>query len=132
MSQKELDCGADHDLWSPPAGEGQRSIARLQDKGRELGFSDDVSVNEPGFPSPYSQVRGKFTLQVGRVVSIKDGEDSDTKIVEAQTGVKIPHTCFGDPPEVMGIRKGKYSQELPATLEFDRDENGWHLVKVIH
>jgi hypothetical protein len=132
MSQSQLECGEDDDLWSSPVAGGQRSLARLQQKGRDLGFSDDVSVNEPGFPSPYSQVRGKFTLQVSQVLSIKAGEDSDTKIVEARTGVKIAHSCFANPPEIMGIRKGKYSQDLPATLEFDRDENGWHLARIVH
>ena len=132
MTAAQLTCGANNDLWDAPSGGAERSLSRLQQKGRELNFSDDVTSAEPGFRGPYTQVRGKFPLQLDRVVSTKDGEDKDTKIVQAKVGIKIAHPCFDTPLPIMGVRKGKYYDDLPVTLQYERDGNGWHLAKIIH
>ena len=128
----ELECGVNDDLWAAPIGGADRSISRLQQKGRNLNFSDDVTSKETGFASPYTQVRGKFSLVLDHVISIKDGEDQYTKIVQAKLGVKIAEQCFDTPPYLMGLRKGRYYGDLPATLQFERYDEGWHLTKVLH
>lgn len=132
MNAAQLDCGVNNDLWAAPTAGAERSISRLEAKGRELNFSDDVTSDEPGFAYPYTQVRGKFPLQLDQVISVKDGEDPDTKIVQAKIGVKIPHPCFEGPLPIMGVRKGKYSDDLPVTLRYEHYEESWHLTKIIH
>lgn len=132
MNLAQLNCGVNNDLWAAPTAGAERSISHLQQKGRELNFSDDVTSDEPGFAYPYTQVRGKFSLQLDQVISIKDGEDKDTKIVQAKIGVKIPHPCFDSPLPIMGVRKGKYSGDLPVTLRYEHYEESWHLTKIIH
>ena len=132
ISPAQLACGANDELWDAPSGGADRSISHLQQKGRNLHFSDDVTSNEPGYVSPYSQVRGKFPLQLDQVISIKDGEDKDTKIVQAKIGVKIAEACFDTPLYIMGIRKGQYHEDLPVALQYERYGEGWHLTKILH
>ena len=132
MNPTQLGCGAAEDLWEAPNNSGDRSLSHLEQKGRNLNLSDDVYSGDPEYPTPYTQVRGKFPLQVDQVISIKDGEDKDTKIVQAKVGVKIADPCFTTPLAIMGIRKGKYTPDLPVTLRFERYDTGWHLVKILH
>ena len=132
ITPAQLACGVNSELWDAPSGGADRSISHLQPKGRSLNFSDDVTSNEAGHGSPYSQVRGKFPLQLDQVISIKDGEDKDTKIVQAKIGVKIADPCFDTPLYIMGIRKGQYHDELPAKLQYERYGEGWHLTKIVH
>jgi len=131
MSPAQLACGVNDELWEAPTAGADRSIAHLQQKGRDLNFSDDISSEELG-RLPYTQVRGKFSLVVDRVISTKDGEDKNTKIVQAKIGVKVAEPCFDTPLYIMGIRKGKYSEDLPATLQYERYDVGWHLTKILH
>ncbi len=134
INQAQLTCGANDELWDAPvSGSGlDRTISHLQKKGRDLGFSDDVSSDEAGHQLPYTQVRGKLPLQLDQVISIKDGDDKDTKIVQAKIGVRIAEPCFDTPLYIMGIRKGQYHEDLPATLQFERYGEGWHLTKILH
>ena len=132
MNLNQLACGAGEDLWEAPTNSGERSLSHLQQKGRDLKLTDDVYSSDSEFPNPYTQVRGKFPLQVDQVLSIKDGEDKDTKIVQARVGVKIADPCFTAPLMIMGIRKGKYAADLPVTLRYERYDIGWHLVKILH
>ena len=132
ISPAQLACGVNDELWDAPISGGDRSISHLEQKGRNLNFSDDVSSDENGYQLPYTQVRGKFPLQLDQVVSIKDGEDKDTKIVQAKIGVKIAEPCFDTPLYIMGIRKGQYHDDLPATLRYERYGEGWHLTKILH
>jgi hypothetical protein len=132
MNVQQVDCGASEDLWEAPSNSGERSLSRLEQKGRNLNLTDDVYSGDSGYPNPYTQVRGKFALQVDQVLSIKDGEDKDTKIVQAKVGVKINDPCFTTPLAIMGIRKGKYTPDLPVTLRYERYDTGWHLVKILH
>ncbi len=132
MNLAQLDCGAGEDLWEAPRNSGDRSFSRLEAKGHNLNLTDDVYSGDSEYPNPYTQVRGKFALQVDQVISIKDGEDKDTKIVQAKVGVKIADPCFNTPLAIMGIRKDKYSADLPVTLRYERYDTGWHLVKILH
>ena len=132
MNTGQIACGANNDLWETPRGGSDRSISVLQQKGRDLKFSDDITSGEPGFLNPYTQVRGKFPLQLDKVVSIRQGEDKDTRIVQAKVGIKMSHTCFDSALPIMGVSHGKYADDLPVTLQYERDGNGWHLAKIIH
>jgi hypothetical protein len=132
ITPAQLACGANDELWDPPSTGADRSVSHLQKKGRDLNFSDDVSSDELGHQSPYTQVRGKLPLQLDQVISIKDGEDKDTKIVQAKIGVKIAEPCFDTPLYIMGIRKGQYHEDLPVTLQYERYGEGWHLTKILH
>ena len=132
MSLAEMDCGVTEDLWDARSNAGEHSLSHLQQKGRNLNLSDDVYSADSEYPTPYTQVRGKFALQLDQVLSIKDGEDKDTKIVQAKVGVKINDPCFTAPLAIMGIRKGRYAADLPATLRYERYDTGWHLVKILH
>jgi len=140
MSPAQLACGANDELWEASVAPtttavvlgSERTVSHLQKKGRDLNFSDDVSSDEPGHNLPYTQVRGKFPLQLDQVVSIKDGEDKDTKIVQAKIGVRIAEPCFDTPLYIMGVHKGQYHDDMPATLQYERYGEGWHLTKFIH
>ena len=132
LSPAQLACGVNDDLWGAPVVGADRTISHLEQKGRDLNFSDDISSDEPGHQVPYTQVRGKFPLQLDQVVSIKDGEDKNTKIVQAKVGIKIAEPCFDTPLYIMGIRKGQYHDDLPASLQYERYDEGWHLTKIIH
>jgi len=132
MNLTQLGCGVNEDLWEAPSSGTERSISRLEQNGRNLNLSDDVYSSDASYADPYTQVRGKFALQLDRVISIKDGEDKDTKIVQAKVGVKIPHKCFDTPLAIMGVGKGKYAEDVPVTLRYERYDAGWHLVKILH
>src|SRR5260370_42562818 len=97
----QVDGRVQEDLWerttqfSP-----ERSTARLDQKGRDLKFNDDVMM-EPGHQA-YVQVRGASSLQVDDVSNIRDGPENGTKQVDVKAGVKIQHTCFPNPLPIMG------------------------------
>ena len=132
MNPTQLACGVTDELWDAPAIGPDRTVSHLQQKGRNLNFSDDISSDEPGHQWPYTQVRGKFPLQLDQVISIKDGDDKNTKIVQARIGIRIAEPCFDTPLYIMGIRKGQYRDDLPATLQYERYGEGWHLTKIVH
>jgi hypothetical protein len=132
MNPTQLACGVNDELWEAPAIGTDRTVSHLQQKGRNLNFSDDISSDEPGHQWPYTQVRGKFPLQLDQVISIKDGDDKNTKIVQARIGIRIAEPCFDTPLYIMGIRKGQYRDDLPATLQYERYGEGWHLTKIVH
>ena len=129
----QLNCGVENELWegAPPAEPGQPVIYRLTQKGRDLQFSDDVYVNETGYSSPYVQVRGKFYLQLDRVVTINTDTDG-SKLIQSQLGVKIPHPCFTTPLPIMGIKKGKFASDVPPTLKYENGEEGWFPTGLVH
>jgi hypothetical protein len=132
MNPTQLACGVNSELWDAPVVGSERTVSRLQQKGRDLNFSDDISSDELGHQWPYTQVRGKFPLQVDQVISIKDGEDNNTKIVQARVGIRISQPCFDTPLYIIGVRKGQYRDDLPATLQYERYGEGWHLTKIVH
>ncbi len=133
LNSSQLSCGVDDDLWegTQPAESSQPGIYRLTEKGRALQFSDDVYVNDPGYPSPFVQVRGKFYIQADRVVTIDTTSDGD-KLVQAVLGVKIAHPCFTTPLPLMGIKKGKFTPDFAPTLKFENGEEGWWPTELVH
>ena len=108
----------------------ERSVARLLPAGRALHFDDDVVVAEPGYRQPYVQIRGEFMLQLGDA-NIKD-EGSDGRLVDGKLMVLIPHMCFSDPLPVLGVRKGKFSEDVNPVMEFRLLNDGWHFSKLVH
>jgi hypothetical protein len=132
LTMQEVECGAQNDLWDPPGPmQQERSVARLLAAGKALNFDDDVVVSEPGYHQPYVQVRGDFMLQLGDSPNIKD-EGTDGKLVDGKLTVTIPNACFTDPAPVLGVRKGKFSQDANPVMEFRLLNDGWHFIKLVH
>jgi len=133
INYTQLACGVQNELWegTPPTELGQAATYRLTEKGRALQFSDDVYINDPGNPGPFAQVRGKFYLQVDRVVTIDTSKDG-AKLVHAVLGVKIPHPCFATPLPIMGIKKGKFVADVAPTLKYENGEEGWWPTELVH
>ncbi len=109
----------------------ERSVARLLAAGKALHFDDDVVASEPGYRQPYVQIRGDFMLQLGDIANIKD-EGSDVKEVEGKLAAIIPNACFPDPLPILGVRKGRFSQDANPVMEFHLLNDGWHFTKMVH
>lgn len=138
LTQSQVECGVQNELWEAPSGSGgggvaaaAHSTARLLPAGRDLHFDDDVVVSEPGFRQPYAQVRGDFMVQLADGPSIRD-DGSDGKLVEGKLMVIIPQTCFARPLPVLGVRKGKFSEDASPVIEFRLQNDGWRFDKLVH
>jgi hypothetical protein len=133
LNQGQLECGVQEELWDQPPPlkgvQGERSVARLTDKGRALKFSDDVVVGE--MRQPFAQIRGDFNLQAMDIQSDRQGPQPNTKLADIKIGVKIDHTCFPNPLLMMGVRKGNFTQDYVPVLLF-RFGNGWEFEKFVH
>jgi hypothetical protein len=131
LTSMQFDCGVQEDLWEHPTQfSPERSTARLDPKGRDLKFNDDV-VMEPN-RQPYIQVRGAMSLQVDDVSNLRDGPENGTKLADIKGGVKIQHTCFSSPLPIMGVKKGNFQADTPATFQFRLRDDGWHAEKMVH
>jgi hypothetical protein len=124
LTGDQLNCGIQEDLWEAPVASGNRSVARLKDKGRDLKFSDDVSVGE--LRNPFVQIRGDIPLVALEISNDHDGPEANTKLVEGRIGANIQNTCFQSALPIMGVRKGNFTQDHPPVLLF-RYNNGWQL-----
>lgn len=134
LSYGQVECGVQYDLWDPPSTaltQGERTTARLEQAGRDLHFDDDVVFTESGYHSPYVQVRGDFMMQLADGPSVRE-DGADGRLVEGKLMVIIPHTCFSDPLPVMGVRKGRFSQDSLPVMQFRLLQDGWHFTKLIH
>jgi hypothetical protein len=125
-----------NELWEQPVasnvpGSLEHSVARLLGPGKALHFDDDVVVSEPGYRQPYAQVRGDFMMQLAAGPSIRD-DGADGKLVEGKLLVVVPHTCFSDGLPVLGVRKGKFSEDAAPVMEFRLLNDGWHFMKLVH
>jgi hypothetical protein len=129
LSHPEFDCGVQNDLWEPASDNGGRSTARLTQKGRDLKFSDDVSIGD--MRKPYVQIRGDFSLGAVDITADHDGTEPGTKLADTKVGAIIQHTCFPNPLQIMGVRKGNFTQDNPPILLF-RLRDGWQLEKFVH
>jgi hypothetical protein len=118
-------------LWDRPAQvSAERSTARLQQKGRDLRFGDDP-VMEPNRPA-YVQVRGAISLQVDDVSNIRNGDESGTKLVDVKAGARVQHSCFPTALPLMGVKKGNFQADVPATFRFRLRDDGWHVEQMVH
>ncbi len=142
LTQTQVDCGTQNDLWDPPTLQQQTSgvittfvpltIAHLNTRARELRFDDDVIITEPGYRQPYVQIRGDFPAQLlDDPITIHD-DGRYGKTVEGKVMITINHACFPDPLPLMGVRKGKFSQDALITLHYTLENDGWHFDKLIH
>ena len=135
LTGQQVECGVQNDLWEEPnsirPGSAERSVARLLAAGKALHFDDDVVAAEPGYHQPYVQVRGDFSLQLGDISNIKD-EGTNVKDVEGKLTVIVPNSCFADPLPVLGVRKGRFSQDATPVMEFRLLTDGWHFTKLVH
>jgi hypothetical protein len=132
LTQQEVDCGVDQDLWEAPQPGSDRSVARLNQAARDLGFSDDISVGETGYLSPYAQLRGDFMVRVLAITDTKDGPGENFKTVTGGLAVKIPNPCFTDDLPLMGVRKGQFNPANPVVMIFAFNNDDWHLDHLIH
>ena len=132
LTDVQLTCGVASELWEETPSETQRTIYRLTDKGRALQFADDIYVHDPEFQVTYTQVRGKFYLDMPSILEIRDGPDDATKLIQAPIGVKISHVCFPDPLPLMGVAKGRFSVKLAPTLIYENGADGWMPTKFLH
>ena len=128
LTGEQLACGEREDLWRIELQQTDRSLGRLTEKARALGFDDDVRIGEQ--PQPYTQLRGQFSIQVLRIESIRD-ESAKVKIVDAKVAVTINHSCFNRPLPLMGVKKGKFTQDVAP--RFQLALNGqWEYDRLLH
>jgi hypothetical protein len=126
LTGQQLECGVQNELWEPPNG----NVARLTQKARDLKFTDDVRVIDPDIHQPYTQVNGKFPVQVADVSKIRDADGM--KLADVKLGVVITHDCFTAPLPLMGVRKGKFTPEAPVVFRFQGSGKEWTLDKLMH
>jgi hypothetical protein len=131
LSPTQVDCGVQQDLWDPAAPLGERSLARLTEKGRALKFDDDVVVTENGYRSPYVQVRGDFPMVLADGPAIRE-DGPYGRYVNGKLHVIIQHACFPQPLPVMGVKHGRFSQDVLPTMHFKLDVDGWRFDGLIH
>ena len=132
LTEGQLNCGVEKDLWDPPVRVSIRSVSRLHQEARDLGFSDDVQIGEPGYALPYAQVRGDFMLRVDSLIDTKDGPGQGVKTVTATVRTKINNDCFMDGLPIMGIRKGQFNPNIPLTIIYTFENGDWKLDHIVH
>src|ERR1039457_1226822 len=131
LSMKDVECGVQAELWdSPSQVSQQRTVARLNSKGRALNFSDDVTMELNS--RPYIQVSGAFPLQVNEVTEVAEGSENNTKLVTAKVRVKIQHPCFQNPLPVMGVKRGNFQHDRAASFLLRLNKDAWSVEKVVH
>ena len=132
LTQKQFECGVKEELWEQaPEKFGERTIARLTQRARDLKFDDEVTVSEPGFKLPYVQVRGTLPVKVTEVVSVKE-RNPNTSVAELIMGVVIEHSCFPTPLTLMGVKKGKFSQDAQPVFQFLLKGEDWVPDQFVH
>ena len=134
LDDSSIQCGVRSELWDPPTTlSADHTTAHLTSKARNLKFNDDVIIHDPGSRVAYVQVRGEFPLQADSIVSIKDGEDKNSKLVEAKVSIKIDNPCFPNSLPLMGVRHGNFSADSPVVFHMHFDESvGWRVDKLVH
>jgi hypothetical protein len=131
LTRGQLDCGTQAELWTIEKLGEDRTVGRLTQKARDLGFGDDVRIDEPGLNNPYVQVRGKFTLSLVQVNDIKD-DGPQNKVVDAKVAVRIPNPCFANPlPALLGVKHGQFNEAAGVILRFRMDDD-WVYDSILH
>jgi hypothetical protein len=127
LNDGQLECGARNELWDTPNG----NVARLEQKGRDLKFTDDVRLNDPEIRVPYIQVSGTFPVSVNDVSKLRDA-GAGYKLADVKMGITIAHECFPTPLPLMGVRKGKFDPGAPVVFRFHGAGKEWSLDKLMH
>ncbi|MEO8028580.1 MAG: hypothetical protein ABI823_19010 [Bryobacteraceae bacterium] len=129
LTDVQVKCGIREELWEEPRQvSGDRTTAKLTQKGRDLKFSDDVTVQESTIKVPYVQVRGSFPATLIDIGSTEDTPEG--KIVNAKVGITVAHSCFASPLKMMGVKHGNFSPEAPVVLRFTN--NGEKFDRIVH
>lgn len=131
LNSTQLDCGIQNELWDPPMQVANRTLCHLTDRGRGLKFDDDVVVLEPDNHQPYVQIRGDFKMQLINPSGIRD-DGPGAKLLDGKLVAFIQHSCFPEPLPVMGVRRGKFSQDAAPVLRFTLENDGWHFDRIVH
>jgi hypothetical protein len=134
LTDSQIQCGVQSELWDAPTTlSPDHTTSHLTSKARDLKFNDDVIIRDPGTRVAYVQIRGEFPLQADSVTSVKDGEDKNSKLVEARVSLKIDNPCFQNPLPMMGVRHGNFSPDSPVVFHMHFDETiGWRVDKLVH
>lgn len=134
LTDSQIQCGVQSELWDPPTTlSADHTSSHLTSKARVLKFNDDVIIHDPSSRVAFVQIRGEFPLQADSIVSMKDGEDKNSKVVEAKVSVKIDDPCFQSPLPMMGVRHGNFSADSPVVFHMHFDESiGWRVDKLVH
>jgi hypothetical protein len=131
LTKAQVACGAQQDLWDIEQLGEDRSVGRLTQNARNVGFGDDVQVEQPGFHNSYVQVRGSFVLSLIQVNNIRD-DGPQNKVVDAKVGVRINHSCFDSPlPVLLGVKRGKFNETAGTLVRFHLDGD-WMYDQIIH
>jgi hypothetical protein len=131
LTDGQIECGVQMELWESPVPSGERRVARLLAAARDLKFFDDVMIEKSGRGS--AQVRGDISLEVIPPFQTKDAEQG-VKMVSAKVGAIIPHACFTSSLPIMGVRKGEFSADAPVQLRYTRSDDGkdWVFDRLVH
>jgi hypothetical protein len=134
LTGQQVNCGVQEDLWEAPAAPaivGEHTTGRLLPAGRALNFDDDVMIGETGYVRPYVQVRGDFPATLADGSDIRES-GSDVRLVTGKLQITIAHMCFPDPLPVMGVHKGKFSEDALPVMRFELQDDRWHYDKLVH
>jgi hypothetical protein len=131
LTDGQVECGIQQELWESPVPSGDRRIARLLPAARDLKFFDDVMIEKSGLG--YAQVRGNILLDMIPPFQTKDTEPG-VKIVTGKVGAIIMHACFASSLPIMGVRKGEFSADAPVQLRYVRTQDGkdWAFDRLVH
>jgi hypothetical protein len=77
------------------------------------------------------QVRGDFPANLADGPDIR-APQQDERIVTGKLLITINHSCFYEQVPLMGVRKGKFSEDTLPTVRFELLNDGWHFDKLVH
>jgi hypothetical protein len=131
LTDHQIDCGVQNDLWEEPVPSGDHRVARLMQKGKDLKFYDDIVVDDPALGT-YAQVRGDFMISLTPPFEIHDGPHG-VKLVNGKVAAAITHSCFnGAALPIMGVRRGQFLPDAPVQLRYMQDGNDWRFERILH
>ena len=61
-----------------------------------------------------------------------DPHQKGARIIEGKVGVVIDHVCFPNPVPIMGVRRGKFAQDVLPQFRFVLYSDGWHRESIQH
>jgi hypothetical protein len=124
INESQLECGSQAELWDVQQLGVGRAIGHLNQGARDLHFSDDIVIGEPGMRSPYAQIRGTFQLRMADFTNVRPDGDN-FKLVDVKVGVELANTCFQSPLPLMAVRRGRFTQDVLPTLRVKLVGKDW-------
>jgi len=131
LTDSQVDCGVQKELWEAPAPLGDKRVARLLPAARDLKFFDDVIIEKSGNGS--AQIRGDILLDLMPPYKTTDAGQG-VKMVTAKVGAIINHSCFTSSLPIMGVRKGEFSPDAPVQMRYvpTADGKDWAFDRIVH